>query len=398
MNYWPESPTLSSVVMADRCTFAIPSKPDWIEPTVQYLKERALLCGACQGSRSNKLVIALHEAVTNAIIHGNLEISSDLKESEDDSFAQTLAERSSDPNFADRAVAIDVQFDGNVCRWSITDEGNGFDVQTVLNKSEINETDLWLSSGRGILLIRSFMDGLDYEQGGRRAILTLNRESGEEKRIHERFPVHRRVEVAPINEDGSVDWDAAYQAITQNYSETGLGIIQEKLATTDRVIIGIESEGRQTMYLPAQIRHCRNVQEGLVELGCQFQISVNPPPHRQALEPVEVAVEGLLDKFRRVPMAHSDRRKHSRESYSEQIQILDGEGRITTAIARDLSKGGIAFISPVQIPQREKRTIVLPHGGDKLRVVAQIVRCTLIHQGFYDVGARFVGIEPLSEG
>ena len=37
-------------------------------------------------------------------------------------------------------------------------------------------------SGRGILLMRASLDEVRYELGGRRAVLTLARSSGEEKR------------------------------------------------------------------------------------------------------------------------------------------------------------------------------------------------------------------------
>lgn len=392
-----ESPHLPDAIIRDQFTFAIPSHPDWIEPTVEYLKQRALLCGACHTSRATKLVIALHEALTNAIVHGNLEITSELKEREDDSFARLLAERSNNPEYASRLVMVDVGYDSEHCTWSITDQGAGFDTEKYINKTVPDESELWLSSGRGILLIRSFVDHFHYEEGGRRIIMRLHRASGEEKRHHPRLAMHRRVEVAPIRGDGSVDWDAAYQAVTQNYSETGIGLIQDHFANGDRIIIGIESEGRPMMYLPAQIRHCRSVEEGLVELGCQFQISVNPPPHREAFQPVEVAVEGLLDRFRRASVSvEDDRRAHPREAYTEQIEVEDASGNRITAISRDLSKGGISFISPSAIPL-EKRTIYLSdRENESLRIVAKIVRCTQLTHGFYDIGAAFLSIGSAS--
>ncbi len=316
MSSQSEIPHLPDMISSDQCRFTIPSRPEWIEPTVEYLKQRAILCGGCHESRANRLTIALHEALTNSIIHGNLEVSSELKERGDDSFARMVSERIADSKYCDRVVTVVMSYDGERSRWSITDEGPGFDTKLHLSKESPTEADMWLASGRGILLMRSFMDHLSYEQGGRRLIMMMDRTSGEEKRVHPRFPLHKKIEVAPIRGDGSVDWDAAYQAITQNYSETGLGIIQNQLTTGDRVIIGIESRDRPTMYLPAQIRHCKNLEEGLVELGCQFQIALNAPSSREALQPVEVAVEGLLDAFRTQAQAESEKRSHQREVYT----------------------------------------------------------------------------------
>jgi len=60
---------LPAQILAERSHLSIPSLPHWIEPTVDYLRKRAILAGACQESRSGKLLIALHEALTNALIH-----------------------------------------------------------------------------------------------------------------------------------------------------------------------------------------------------------------------------------------------------------------------------------------------------------------------------------------
>ena len=83
-------PLLPSHVVAERSHVVIPSLPNWIEPTVEFLRRKAVLGGVCEETRSGKLLIALHEAISNAIIHGNLELSSDLKERGDSAFAEAL--------------------------------------------------------------------------------------------------------------------------------------------------------------------------------------------------------------------------------------------------------------------------------------------------------------------
>src|SRR5687767_5731704 len=91
------SPDLTGTVISERTRLSIPSRPELVPAVVELLREKARLCGACQETRANKLVLALHEALTNAIVHGNLELSSELKEREDDAFARALAERAADP-------------------------------------------------------------------------------------------------------------------------------------------------------------------------------------------------------------------------------------------------------------------------------------------------------------
>src|SRR5256885_10683721 len=104
-------PELSGQVRFERTHLVIPSLPHWIEPTVDYLRQKAILSGACQESRSGKLMVALLEALSNAVIHGNLQLSSELKEQANDAFARALAERASDPVLASRVVDIVVEYD-----------------------------------------------------------------------------------------------------------------------------------------------------------------------------------------------------------------------------------------------------------------------------------------------
>ena len=112
----PAAPTFdpSGVVLDEHCRLQIPSLLDWIVPTVQFLQERARLYGVCDEARRPKLTLALHEALTNSVVHGNLELASRLKEEDDDNdaFARALAERSADPTYRQRTVTIAIRYDG----------------------------------------------------------------------------------------------------------------------------------------------------------------------------------------------------------------------------------------------------------------------------------------------
>src|SRR5439155_17662142 len=133
---------------------------------------------------------------------------------------------------------------------------------------------------RGILLMRSFLDEVRYEGGGRRLMLTLQRNSGTEKRRRARVSMNQPVRIAPIRSDGTVDWDKAYEAISRNMSQEGAAILQERLATTDRVLVAIYFND-QPIYVPAEVRHVRTLGSEVVELGCRFQTraaTMSPPP------------------------------------------------------------------------------------------------------------------------
>jgi anti-sigma regulatory factor (Ser/Thr protein kinase) len=396
-----DRPDLPSLVHAEQTLVRLPSRPHWVEPTVEYLRQKALLCGACAESRSGKLLLALQEALVNAVVHGNLELSSELKERDDHSFAEALAQRAADPELSSRLVDVLVEYDGRRCRWIITDQGKGFDVDAILRRLESDDPEVLLASGRGILIMRSFLDGVKYENGGRRLILTLNRESGAEKREQARVDAIRPVRIAPIRADGSVDWEAAYEAVSLNFSENGIGLLQQQLATSQRIIIGIYT-GTQPVYLPAEVRHCRDLGGNVVELGCRFQTPGGVPaatasaipPQADAEQIVHHAVGELLSRHKEPPAGVDERRAYTRVSYNERIEIIcPGVAEAVIGFARDLSKGGIAFITTVSLPAGAVRVCLPQPEGAPLRISAQVVRCNKIKEGFYDVGARFLELE-----
>ena len=106
------------------------------------------------------------------------------------------------------------------------------DVDRILGRQESDEP--LLASGRGILMMRAFMDDMRYEAGGRRLILTLGRPAAQEQRGQSRVPVQERVRVAPRADDGSVDWEGAYEGVARDLSPEGMALVQSRLAATDR--------------------------------------------------------------------------------------------------------------------------------------------------------------------
>jgi anti-sigma regulatory factor (Ser/Thr protein kinase) len=389
-----DAPHVPSLVTTEQMQLCLPSRPDWIDPAVEFLRQKAVLCGACTESRSPKLMIALHEALSNAIIHGNLELSSELKERGDNSFAEALAQRVSTPYLAERLVDVLVDYDGQRCRWIITDQGTGFDHARALQRADSDDPELLLASGRGILLMRSFLDEIAYEYGGRRLILTMKRESGEEKRHKPRLPLHEPLRVAPIRPDGTVDWDAAYEAVSRNFSANGVALLQEGLASTQRVLIGILA-GNRPIYIPAEIRHCRNLSGDVVELGCHFQTQspASAAPDSDAAAAMQNAINTLLEARDPTLLPKDNRRSHQRVVFNERIEVETPNERVT-AFTRDLSKGGIAFITTLPLAL-EVSVVFLPRDhGPSLRVRAQVVRCNKIKDGLYDIGARFLELAP----
>jgi anti-sigma regulatory factor (Ser/Thr protein kinase) len=393
------TPSLPAAVAGEQTHLQIPSQPEWIAPTVEYLKEKAILCGACHESRANKLVLALHEALTNSVVHGNLELSSALKERSDNAFAEALAQRAADPQYGLRPVDVHVQYDGQRCRWTLTDQGQGFDVESALARAADPDPDVMLSSGRGILMMRSFLDDVRYEAGGRRVVLTLDRPSGEEKRKTARLSVQQPIRVAPVRTDGTVDWDAAYEGVSQNLSAEGMAILQARLARSERILIGLDWGG-QMMYLPAEVRHCQAKDGNLFELGCRFQ-SANAGAGMAPTPDTEKAIGALLEELNNQMLPPDERRAHPRAVYTDRIRVQTGpDAEPIVGYGRNLSRGGISFLTTtplllndvlLSLPQKKQ-----PH----LRLHGRVVRCNQLMEGVYDVGVCFLDVadRPAANG
>jgi len=396
-------PTLNSRVHAERTRLSIPSLPNWIEPTVEYLHKRALLAGVCQESRSRKLMVALHEAITNAVIHGNLEVESALKEQGADAFAEMLAKRASDEALSARIVDIVVDFDGERCQWIITDEGKGFDVERVIQRCMSDDPEILLASGRGILMMKSFLDDVRYEQGGRRVILSLSRASGTEKRKDDRIALNAPFKVTPLLPNGQPDWGASYEALSRNFSDNGIAILQKHLTQSQQILIGIPTS-QGIINFPAEIKHTRTFGPSGVELGCRF-LHAEPPVSPEApadapaqLLEVEYAVTKFLESHTARQMPPDERRIHPRIAFNERVAIhIENRPEPIIGYARDLSKGGIALIAQEEVPSEITITFLLGAEREPLKVRCRVLRCHCIQEGFYDIGASFLRLASTAE-
>jgi anti-sigma regulatory factor (Ser/Thr protein kinase) len=395
-NFTPRD--LAAHVEAERTQLRLPSRPDLIESAAEYLTTKAVLCGACLEAQARKLTLALLEALSNAVVHGNLEVPSSLKEQGENAFAEALAARSLDPHFAERRVDVLVDYDGDSCRWALTDEGPGFDVDKVLGRDALDEAQLHLASGRGILMMQAFLHGVQYEAGGRRVILTLRKPPGAKKRHQPRLPLQQRLRVAPVRADGTVDWDAAYEAVSRNCSAEGIAFFQQQLAAADRVVIGIHAAGRP-VYFPAEVRHWRQLGDNVLELGCRFPTAADAPEAPEAetaaSDGAEAAVAEalgpLLDRYLQERAAPDERRTNPRVPYTARIEVHGRPGAApTTGFARDLSRGGISFISTAPLAL-EPTVVGLPRepGQPPLLVRVQVAAAPRSWKGFMTCGQSF---------
>ena len=119
--------------------------------------------------------VALEEALLNAVIHGNLEVSSSLREADDDAFERLIKLRQEDPRYNQRLVTVEMSSCREEMSWCIRDEGPGFNVTRIPDPRSADR--VGLQSGRGVLMMRTFMDEVAFNPRGNEVTMTKRRKS-----------------------------------------------------------------------------------------------------------------------------------------------------------------------------------------------------------------------------
>lgn len=142
--------------LRDTATFVLENDLSLVEPLVSMIQERIMFMRTAAHRDVTRVGVALHEAIANAIYHGNLEIGSDLRRENDALFYLAAEKRRKENPYVDRRVYVTIDIVPDEARFSIRDEGPGFDAKLVMNPNR--HVDLERTTGRGLLLIGSFMD------------------------------------------------------------------------------------------------------------------------------------------------------------------------------------------------------------------------------------------------
>jgi CheY-like chemotaxis protein len=149
--------------------FTLVNDPKLVQPLLAQLRDDMLAVGVCNRHEVTRVGIALEEGILNAIYHGNLEISSKLKEKGDDSFHRLAVERAVQSPYAERRVRMVARITPKRATFAISDEGPGFDVSALPDPTALEN--LERPCGRGLLLMRTFMDEVRFNSTGNRLTL-----------------------------------------------------------------------------------------------------------------------------------------------------------------------------------------------------------------------------------
>lgn len=149
----------------------IPSQMSQISNLILLLKR--MIQPYCQIYKLNvqQLLTGYSEAVTNALIHGNLEVSSTLKEQSWEEFDALVKLRSTQSPYQDRKIKVDLTINNQHIALTVKDEGGGFNHQYFKKQ---NESLALIASGRGLFLIQLFMDQVSWDDEGNSIMMVKN--------------------------------------------------------------------------------------------------------------------------------------------------------------------------------------------------------------------------------
>ncbi len=152
--------------------FTLDNDPSLIEPLVSHL-QNAFTSPQRQDDTAILVGVALHEALFMAMSEGNLELSADLRAQDQSAYDGLVKERRVQPPYRDRKVHVSARQSPDEAVYTIRNEGPGFDPSLLPDPTD--PANLAQVSGRGLLLIQTFMDQVTFNASGTEMTLVKRR-------------------------------------------------------------------------------------------------------------------------------------------------------------------------------------------------------------------------------
>jgi CheY-like chemotaxis protein len=127
-----------------------------------------------------RITMAMTEALTNAVNHGNLEVSSELRDNEEgpEEYLALAEKRKQEEPYKSRSVKVKAFFNGDQVRFVVRDQGPGFDASLIPDPTDPENLDR--VSGRGLMLIYTFMDEVSLNKTGNEITMIKSNSPDEE--------------------------------------------------------------------------------------------------------------------------------------------------------------------------------------------------------------------------
>lgn len=158
-----------------RFRFQLENDPTLIAPLVDRVQAGMIGMQLCSPTQRMHIGVALEEALLNALYHGNLELPQhrlgEVRKLLHEGKPSDLVEgRRNEQPYKDRKIHVAADFTRQRAQFVVGDEGSGFEVKAHLPNSEGTMDD---EGGRGLVLIKTFMDEVLFNDAGNEMRMTL---------------------------------------------------------------------------------------------------------------------------------------------------------------------------------------------------------------------------------
>lgn len=161
----------------ESASFVLENDLDLIASLVSYLSQVLRDSEIFDETECHRVATALDEALTNAFYHGNLEVRSDIREHDPRAYRALADQRRSAEPYRHRRIQVETRLTSREASFVIRDEGKGFDAGGIPDPTK--PENLEQPSGRGVFLMKTFMDEVSYNDVGNEVTLLKRRSRAE---------------------------------------------------------------------------------------------------------------------------------------------------------------------------------------------------------------------------
>lgn len=159
---------------SSQLTFSLYNDDSLVPAVIARIREQLQDMEICDSAGLMPVATALDEALVNAMIHGNLEVSSKLRDDDGGKpFRRLISERRELSPYRDRRVHVQLSSTRDEASVVILDEGPGFDPTAIPDPRD--PANIEKVSGRGLLLIHTFMDEVRHNAKGNEITMVKRR-------------------------------------------------------------------------------------------------------------------------------------------------------------------------------------------------------------------------------
>lgn len=161
---------LREALAAGHLLASLTTRLAWTLDTAAQFCEGLLARGLLPAAVRHDAELSLHEAIINAVLHGNLAMGGSLVDDpgQFDAFCQRLTATLADTEKATRRIDLSAWVADGQLHIRVSDQGGGYDPDNVRLPVNVDA-----KSGRGLEIMRVMSSGLTVTDGGRTATLAF---------------------------------------------------------------------------------------------------------------------------------------------------------------------------------------------------------------------------------